>query len=278
LRPILFYVGSVPLSGYGFAIALGFAAGVTLAVREAKRQQLDSGAVLDLLFWILVSGVLGSRLAFVLLHANEYGRLCLGAGGPRSFGRALADCAAPLRLWEGGLVFYGGALAATATVALFCRRHRWRFGQLADVLAPALALGHGIGRLGCLLAGCCFGKPWAHGVSFPVGSVAYDDLARRGATTPTGTPPLHPTQLYEAAGELIILGVLLFFRRRKPFEGSVALLYALLYAVVRFVVELFRGDSARGFIGMFSTAQALSILIATAALVLFVRQHRLARA
>jgi phosphatidylglycerol---prolipoprotein diacylglyceryl transferase len=277
LRPVLFYFGSVALSGYGFAIAVGFAAGVMLAVREAKRQQLDGGAVLDLLFWILVSGVLGSRLLFVLLHAGEYARLCF-LGNDLTFGRVLADCAAPFKIWEGGLVYYGGALAATAATARFARRHQWHFGQIADVLAPALALGHGIGRVGCFLAGCCFGKPWPHGVSFPAGSIAHDDLSHRGLATSTGTVPLHPTQLYEAAGELVILGVLLLFRRRKPFEGSVALLYALLYAALRFVVEIFRADSGRGFVGIFSTAQVLSLVIAPAALVLLIRQRRLARA
>jgi phosphatidylglycerol:prolipoprotein diacylglycerol transferase len=277
VRPVLFYVGSLALSGYGLAIAVGFAAGVWLTVREARRQKLDGGAMLDLLFWILVSGVLGSRLVFVLLHIGEYGRLCLGSGVERPFGRVLADCAAALRLWEGGLVYYGGALAAAASTALFARRHHWHFGQVADVLAPALALGHAVGRMGCFLAGCCFGKPWEHGVSFPANSVAFDDLAGRGVLAPgaTSTPPLHPTQLYEAAGELLIFGVLLLVRRRKPFEGSVALLYALLYAVLRFVVEIFRGDSRRGFVFSFlSTAQLISVVIALAALAVLLRLRR----
>jgi phosphatidylglycerol:prolipoprotein diacylglycerol transferase len=295
VRPTLFTlpIGAhgLGLHSYGLAIALGFAVGVVLAVRQARREGLDAGALLDLLFWILVSGILGSRLVFVLVHAGEYARLCAGSG-PQPFGRVLSDCAAPLRIWQGGLVFYGGALAATAVTAWFARRQRWSFGRVADLLAPSLALGHAFGRLGCFFAGCCFGKPWASGVVFPPGSVAYDDLLTAGriAIGARATPPLHPTQLYEAAGELVIFFVLLWARRRKRFAGAVALLYAALYAGLRFVVEVFRGDAGRGFLAtlatprlslalglppdqplFFSTSQVTSIVVGLAAIVLLRR-------
>jgi phosphatidylglycerol:prolipoprotein diacylglycerol transferase len=269
-----------------------------LAVRQARRQGLDGGAMMDLLFWILLSGVLGSRLLFVLVHAGEYARLCAGTG-VRSSGQILSDCAAPLRIWQGGLVFYGGALAATGVTALFSRRQGWAFGQVADVLAPSLALGHVFGRLGCVMAGCCFGKPWAHGLTFGPGSVAFDDLAATGVIGPwaASTPPLHPTQLYEAAGELLIFVVLLWFRRRRmlPFPGALALVYGASYGLLRFAVEIFRGDAGRGFLvkigtpglaaalGLpaepplfLSTSQTLSLVIAGTALVLLVRARRAA--
>jgi phosphatidylglycerol:prolipoprotein diacylglycerol transferase len=261
---------------YGLAIAVGFAIGVFLAAREARRAGLDAGAMLDLLFWILVSGVLGSRLAFVAIHAGDYWTRCRLGGA--------AECLAPLKLWEGGLVYYGGALAATAAVALFARRKGWRFGTVADVLAPALALGHAVGRLGCFFAGCCFGKPWSHGLRFPPGSVAYDDLTRAGAVAAgaPATPLLHPTQLYEAAGELVIFFLLLRARRRQRFAGAIALLYAAAYAGLRFVVELLRGDAARGFLFrwpepqpvLLSTAQVTSVVVGAAAVALLVRGRR----
>jgi phosphatidylglycerol:prolipoprotein diacylglycerol transferase len=291
VRPTLFTlpIGAHGLAvhSYGLAIAVGFAVGVVLAAREARRAGLDPGAMLDLLFWILVSGVLGSRLAFVALHAGDYLRLCRQGG--------LSGCLAPLELWEGGLVYYGGALAATGAVALFARRHRWRFGTVADVLAPALALGHAVGRVGCFFAGCCFGKPWRAGLAFPPGSVAFDDLASSGAITPdaSATPPLHPTQLYEAAGELLIFFLLLRTRRRQRFAGATALLYAAAYAGLRFAVEIFRGDAARGFLArlatpslarwlclppdqplFLSTAQVTSLVVGGAAVFLLVRGRR----
>jgi phosphatidylglycerol:prolipoprotein diacylglycerol transferase len=294
LRATLLARGGLTLHSYGFLIAIGFAVGVLLALREARRQGLDGGAMMDLLFWILVSGVLGSRLLFVLVHAGEYARLCGGAAG-RSLGQILSDCAAPLRIWQGGLVFYGGALCATGITALFARQQRWSFRQLADVLAPSLAIGHVFGRLGCLAAGCCFGKPWSHGIEFPPGSVAFDDLAATGVVAPyaRATPPLHPTQLYEAAGELLIFLLLLWFRRRRPAPGAIALLYGASYGLLRFAVEIFRGDAGRGFLvtiatprlaaalGLppqpplfLSTSQTLSLIIATAALVLLARMRR----
>jgi phosphatidylglycerol:prolipoprotein diacylglycerol transferase len=273
---------------YGLAIAVGFAVGVVLAAREARRAGLEPGPMLDLLFWILVSGVLGSRLAFVLLHAGQYLTLCR---------QGLSGSLAPLKLWEGGLVFYGGALAATGAVALFARRQGWAFGRVADVLAPSLALGHAFGRLGCFFAGCCFGKPWRAGLAFPPGSVAFDYLASTGAISPdaAATPPLHPTQLYEAAGELLIFFLLLRARPRQRFAGATALLYAAAYAGLRFVVEVFRGDAARGFLVrlatprlagwlglpagqplLLSTAQVTSVLVGGAALALLVRGRRAA--
>jgi phosphatidylglycerol:prolipoprotein diacylglycerol transferase len=265
VRPTLFTLPlgahGLGLHSYGLAIALGFAVGVVLAVRQAQREGLDSGAMMDLLFWILVSGVLGSRLVFVLIHAGEYARLCAG-GGARTWGRALSDCAAPLRIWEGGLVYYGGALAATGMVAWFARRQRWSFRRVADLLAPSLALGHVFGRIGCFFAGCCFGKPWAAGLAFPRGSVAFDDLMS-GGQLPAGaasTPPLHPTQLYEAAGELGIFFLLLWFRRRQRFAGATALLYAVSYAGLRFVVEIFRGDTGRGFLVRVATPRLAALL------------------
>jgi phosphatidylglycerol:prolipoprotein diacylglycerol transferase len=258
LRPTLFTVAGLPLHSYGLAIALGFTLGVVVAARQARRVGLDSAAFVDLLFWILVWGIGGSRLAFVLLHAGHYFRLC--ASG--------TDCLAPLKLWEGGLVFHGGALAAAGAVLVFSRRRGWRFPQVADVLAPALALGHCVGRLGCFLAGCCYGKPWAWGVSFPRGSVAADELA-----VPR-TPPLHPVQLYEAAGELAIFVALILLRRRPRPEGTVALSYAVLYGVLRFAVELFRGDPGRGFVAPWlSVAQLVSILLAVSAAALLFRRR-----
>jgi phosphatidylglycerol:prolipoprotein diacylglycerol transferase len=266
VRPSLFSLGGLELHSYGLAIAVGFAVGVVVAAREARRLGLEGGAFVDLLFWILVTGILGSRLAFVLLNAGDYLRLCAG-GAARPLGRVLADCAAPLKIWEGGLVFYGGVLGAAGAVALFARRHRWPFGKVADALAPGLALGHALGRVGCFFAGCCYGKPWAGGVAFPRGSVAFDELLRRGlvAAGAATTPPLHPVQLYEAAGELVIFGVLLALRRRMPLPGGVALAYAVLYGVLRFGVELLRGDPGRGFVtpGL-SLAQAVSAALAVA--------------
>lgn len=274
MRPILFSarLGSheVGLHTYGVLIALGIAAGIAVAYREGRRQGLDGGRLLDLAFWMTVAGLVGSRLAYGIVNVHEFARACAGSDLrpdelPRSLGAWMADCTRILHVWEGGLVFYGGGTAAALVAALFARRQRWSFWQVGDVFAPGLALGHAFGRLGCFAAGCCFGKaasaPWA--VSFPSGSVAFDELLSQGALAPGAawTPPLHPTQLYESAGELAIFGLLLALRPRlRERPGALFLVYAALYAPLRFTIELFRGDAARLYLASWSTPRLASWL------------------
>jgi phosphatidylglycerol:prolipoprotein diacylglycerol transferase len=311
LRPILFSLrlGSheVGLHTYGVLIALGIAAGIALAYREGRRQGLDGGRLLDLAFWLTVAGLLGSRLAYGLVNLGDFARACVGSdqplgAEPRSLGAWLSDCTRILHVWEGGLVFYGGGIGAAVVAALFARRERWSFWRVGDVFAPALALGHALGRLGCFAAGCCFGKaaavPWA--VSFPAGSVAFDEMLSQGAIAPGAalTSPLHPTQLYEAAGELLIFGLLLALRPRvRDRAGALFLAYVALYAPLRFVVEVFRGDAARLYVvplttprlaawlglpaaepALLSLGQVMSVVILVVAAIAFVRRLRAWRA
>jgi phosphatidylglycerol:prolipoprotein diacylglycerol transferase len=254
MRPVLvtLHVGAreVGLHTYGLLIAVGIAAAIALGAREARRRSLDVGRVLDFAFWATVVGLVGSRLAYGLVNAGDFARTCTrGAGLARSAGDVLSDCTRLLHMWEGGLVFYGGAVGAGIVAVVFARREGWSPWVLGDVFAPGIALGHALGRLGCFAAGCCFGKesgPW--GVAFPRGSVAFDELGSVGALSPGAsfTPPLHPTQLYEAGGELVLFAVLLALRPRwRARPGALVLAYAALYAALRFTVELFRGDLAR---------------------------------
>ena len=265
------------LPTYGVLVALGFAVGIVLFWREGKRQGLDGARLLDLAFWGVVAGLVGSRLAFVGLNAGEFIDACFNPGRAGAFAGAsselsarISGCTAVLRFWDGGFVFYGGALATGMVALLFCRREGWSFWRIGDLGAPTLAIGHAIGRLGCFFAGCCFGKgcPARWGISFPQGSVAFDELRSVGVLAPgaTFTPPLHATQLYEAAGELAIFVLLLALRRRwrerdtaseresggrwrtKRPAGGLLLVYVGCYAVLRLFVEMFRGDVSRRFL------------------------------
>jgi phosphatidylglycerol:prolipoprotein diacylglycerol transferase len=291
VRPVLvsfsFGGATISLPSYGFAIALGIAAGLVVTGRATRRTGLPRDRVMDLAFWGLGAGLVGARLLYVLLDAGAFARLCAdGTGAARTLGAALRDCAAPLRIWDGGLVFYGGALGAAAFAAVFARRQGWRLAAVGDTFAPGLALGHALGRLGCLAAGCCYGKVCAGGgaacLVFSRGSVAHGELAARRLLAPgaDGTPPLHATQLYEAAGELLIFGLLVLVGRRERRPGAVALAYCGAYAALRFALELFRGDAARRFVAelplpgvaralglppgeplLLSTSQAVSLLL-----------------
>ncbi len=306
----------IGLHSYGVLIGCGCAVAIVLAFREARRQGLDGSKILDLSFWMLVAGLLGSRLLYVALNARTFARICAGGGddeiAARSLGRVLGDCTRVLQVWEGGLVFYGGFIAAGVFAFYFARRQGWSFWALGDLYAPSLAIGHAFGRLGCFTAGCCFGKAcdvashWC--ARFAADSVAFEALRSVSAVADgaTLTPPLFPTQLYEAMGELAIFGVLLLVRRRQRDgagaagpttaarrPGTLVLLYAVLYGVLRFGVEMYRGDFARIYLFHFatprlarwlglpageavllSTGQAVSVAVVLAAIAVLIHRTR----
>lgn len=251
---------------YGILIAIGLAVGIALAYREGRRRGFDSGRVLDAAFWMIVAGLVGSRIVYGIVNAREFARVCFHGGGePRSAGAVLSDCARIFAIWQGGLVFYGGVAGAALVGWRFAKREGWSFAAFGDLFAPALALGHAFGRLGCFAAGCCFGKvgggPWA--VVFPRGSVAFDEMAAMGGI-PAGwdmTPGLHPTQLYEAFGEFAIFAGLLMLRpRARRHPGTLLVAYLGLYALLRFVVEMFRGDVIRGLVVALETPRLARLL------------------
>ncbi len=254
----------LPVHSYGVAIAVGFVAAVALAQRQARREGLDPERVGDLAFWVLVSALAGSRLYFVLVNWNEY------FGSDALVETRLGRLPRLLVLWEGGLVFYGGFIAAALASLWYMRRHRMPFLRYADVVIPSVALGHFFGRLGCFGAGCCFGRasdadlPWL--VRFPPGSHAYQALSRAGgallAPGRLTTAPLHPTQLYEAAGELgLFLVLVLWTRPRRRFAGQLLATWLMGYAVLRTGVELLRGDVERGLVAGLAVGQWTSLAV-----------------
>ena len=254
MKPTLFFIGSgphaFPVHSYGFLIAIGLIVGVAISLRRGRSVGIDTGVTLDLTFYAVAVGLLGARLLYVLMHAGEYARLCGGVGLPRSLGQKVYDCTAPLRFWQGGLVFLGGAVLAAVVMLLYARRRGLKLGDVADVLAPSVSIAHVFGRIGCFLVGCCYGKPWPGGIHFPPDSVAYSELLAQRAIL-VGAPStygLHPTQIYESIGELFIFVGLVWLWRRRKFPGAVALGYAGAYGILRFFVEIFRGDDVRGFL------------------------------
>ncbi len=268
MHPVLFQLRlgdhTVALHAYGLLITAGFVVGVLAAGRAARRAGIDADTITGLCFWLVMAALVGSRVAYVVATPSEFAH----GGWPRIFA-----------VWRGGLVFYGGFLAAAATAVWYARRHGLRFFAVADLLAPPLALGHAIGRVGCFLAGCCFGRPSSgpFGVRFPDGAIAFQDMVSRGtlAQAADATPPLHPTQLYEAAVELVLFVALTRFAPRKRFDGQVVSLWLLAYAPARFAIEALRGDPVRGFVGPLSIAQALSIAFVALGLAGYLALRRL---
>ncbi len=273
----------LPLHTYGLLIAAGFLIGIWLALREGKRRGQDPERIGDLTFWILVAALVGSRVYFVLVNWHDY----FDAGSfmaQTPFGRVPRL----LVFWEGGLVFYGGFIGAVVVAWLYMLRHAMGFLAHADTLIPSVALGHFFGRLGCFSAGCCWGDvaqghlPWA--VRFPPESLAYQTFAGRAtpgaflAADRSATLPLHPTQLYESFGELgLFLLLVLVIRPRKRFHGQVLASWLLCYAVLRSLVESFRGDVERGVVLGLGVGTWTSVLIFAAGLALFATAGRRAR-
>ncbi len=245
--PILFKFPSwIPLIGdkaihtYGLMAALGFLAGLWWVRRESARTGLNPQKIMDLFFYVVVSAIVGSRLFYVLVSVDRWWE------NPLLF----------FKVWEGGLTFYGGLMAALLVSVWYCKKKRIHFFSVADVFSPAIALGHAIGRLGCFAAGCCYGRPAPP--DFPL-SVVFPEVEH--GIAPVGTP-LYPTQLFEFSGELLIFVFLFFFRKRKKFEGELFLVYLIFYPILRLILEIFRGDKVRGALweGVFSTAQFVSLI------------------
>jgi phosphatidylglycerol:prolipoprotein diacylglycerol transferase len=244
MHPILFEIGAWPVYSYGVLLALAYLAGLQLAVVRARRAGLDGARIMDLGIYLIIAALVGAKLMLVAVDFDLFRRQ------PREL----------LSLVRAAGVFYGGLLAAFAVAVILIRRYRLPLWTTTDVFAPGIALGHVVGRLGCLLAGCCYGRatdlPW--GITFT------DPAAAANVGTPLGIP-LHPTQLYEAGAELLILMFLLATERRgRPFPGRTFWSYLLLYAISRFIIEFFRGDD-RGMVFGLSTSQAVSLVVAPVA-------------
>jgi phosphatidylglycerol---prolipoprotein diacylglyceryl transferase len=258
VHPEAFTLGRLTVHWYGIFVALGFIAAIWTAERRGVRYGIAPGVVSDVGFWILVGAIVGARLLFVSTHWTP--KL-----GLSELWRML--------IWDrSGFVFYGGLLGASAATIVYVRWKKLPLWRIADAMAPSIALGHGFGRLGCLMTGCCFGRvcdvPWA--VRFPKRSPAWEmhvDQAQL-STDSLRSLPVHPTQLYEAILNLALFGALAWLYRRKKFDGQVFAVYLLAYSIVRSTVELFRGDYPSYVAGWITPAHWVSagLLVAGAVL------------
>src|SRR5919201_3105795 len=209
MYPRLFTFGPATIYTYGVLLAAAYLCGLQLARVRARARGLDANRVLDLGIYIIISALVGAKL---LLLVTDYRTF---AANPREL----------LTLARSGGVFYGGLILAVAVALFYIRKIGLPLWTTCDVFAPGIALGHVIGRFGCLFAGCCYGKP----TTLPWGITFTDPFAQANVGTPLNQP-LHPTQLYEAGAEALILAVLLLTESRgKRYPGRTFWLYMLLY-------------------------------------------------
>ena len=246
MHPVLFHIGPFALNTYGVFVATAFLGAIGLALREARMVNEDADRILDLCFYVIIAAIVGSRILYVVINWPTFQE----------------DPVEIIRIWHGGLVFYGGFIAALLTALWYIRTRGLSTWKTADILAPPIAFGQFVGRIGCFFAGCCYGKPcklpWA--VTF----TNAESLAPKGIA-------LHPTQVYSAVSGLLIFAVLMGLRRIKAHEGQIFWFYVFLYGVTRPVIEFFRGDD-RGMLvgGTVSTSQLIGVIMAAVAVAMLI--------
>jgi len=243
MLPELINLGSISIKTYGFFVATGFLVALYFTVKLAKLSKSGPQFIIDLSLYLLISGILGARLFYVLLNWHY-------------FSSNIKDI---FFIWNGGLVFYGGLLAALLTGSILIRFNKLNFLSICDIFTPGIFIGLSIGRIGCLFAGCCYGKetnlPW--GIIF----TNSDCLAPLGIK-------LHPAQIYESIYTFIIFILLLNTFKYKKFNGQLFLSGILLYSIFRFINELFRADD-RGvnLMGLYPS-QLISIIFAVISIIM----------
>jgi len=243
MYPDLFSIGPLTIHTYGLLVAIGFTVAILITLRIGKAQGIKSQQVLDMGFIMILFAIIGSRLTYVFMNFPYY------KNRPMDI----------LKIWEGGLVFSGGLVAVVLVMIWYLRRHHLSFWKMGDLWAPAIAIGQGIGRIGCFMAGCCYGKP----TDLPWAVVFTDPQSLAPLNT-----SLHPTQLYTSLGGLIIFVVLMVLNAKKRFEGQVFLWFLILHSTARLLIERFRGDE-RGLVPGtdMSITQLLTLLVLIASVV-----------
>ena len=259
MHPVCFKIGALTVHWYGVFMALAFLTALVNWIVIGRREGRDAQFSSDMLFWVMVFGILGGRTAYVLSDLSTY------MARPRSV----------LFLWEGGLIYYGGLAGGILAVLLFARSRRIACLDLLDFAMTALPLSHALGRIGCFLNGCCFGEVCEAGpsVRFPAGSLPWQrqlDLAQIRETA-LESLAVYPVQLYEAAVNIAIFALLhVVYRRRKRY-GMVTAAYQMTYPFCRLLLERLRG-TYRVMWGPISSAQGISIglIVVGAVLLLFI--------
>ena len=239
MMPELVRIGGLTLYTYGFMWVVGIWLAVWWGLRRAPRYGVSPDDALDVAFWSVLTGIVGGRVAFVLTNWSQYA----------------PDPLSALRVWEGGMSYFGGFGLAIATAIYLIRARRVPIWQLGDLAAPSLALGYGIARIGCFAAGCCYGAP--------------TDLPW-GVLFPGHTHPVHPTQLYATGMNLLIFAGLSWLEPRRRFEGQLFALFLVMHGLYRFINEFFRaGATSALMLGAFTYGHLVAAVVMAAGGVLY---------
>ncbi|MBX7053590.1 MAG: prolipoprotein diacylglyceryl transferase [Pyrinomonadaceae bacterium] len=252
MYPELFRIGTFPITTYGIFLAVGMLLALFAASKLAARDGLPKERIYDLGLWVLVGGLVGSKLLMFFVEPDVH--------------------VFTLDFLRSGGVYYGGLLGGFFALVLLIRFYKLPFWKVADAFAPGVALGQAFGRQGCFAAGCCWGKPtdWFWGVHFTEKGHEYTGVPMFGPSNEDLY--LHPTQLIESFTMLAVFGLLVWLHRRKKFDGQVLIAYGIIYSIFRFSIEFIRDDPRGDLWGLttltgFSTSQLISLLVAAGSVV-----------
>lgn len=249
MKPILFTIDSVSIPSYSFLVAIAFFIALFIAIQRAKIYYISTYIILDMSIYLLISGFIGARIFYILQHINYY--------------KSINE------IFTGGFTFYGGFILAGLVFIIYIYSNKLQAGKFADIIAPPLALAIGISRIGCFLAGCCFGKPTSlpFGVSFPINSLPWIEF---------GSQRLHPTQIYSAVSLITIFFILLYLEKYVVFSGQLFMSFILLYSIQRFCIDFLRYYPQEQFFGYLTESQFVSIMLAIPTLALiFIFKNKL---
>ncbi|MCX7943802.1 MAG: prolipoprotein diacylglyceryl transferase [Deltaproteobacteria bacterium] len=298
MKPVLFYISDFSVHSYFFFLAIGFLIASLIGIVEFRKKGLPIKNFIDLAIIIVIFGMIGARLMHVVAEDIPHDVYCskkLNRCGPdpnklkkeggddvvKEFNRGekilkfyMAYPSRIFNIFKGGLAYYGGFILGTIAALIFMRMRKMDMLFTSDTIGYGTALGLFFGRIGCFLNGCCFGYQTESfiGVHFPKGSAAFAELANAGIVSRARdlqTPPLIPTQLFEAFFALGLFGYLYFFlRTRKKYDGQIIIQFVIIYAIVRFLLEFLRNDNRGIFLNLLSSSQIISIFLIICALVL----------
>ena len=244
MHPVFLKFGSFTVYSYGVMVAIGFAVATIFIYARAAKFGLDREKYVDLAIIMLVFGILGARILYVLLNISLY----------------IANPIEIIMLSKGGLVWYGGFFSALIAMIVYVRLNKLGFWSVVDLITPYIALAQGFGRIGCFLNGCCYGIKVAHGFPFAV-------------TFPCDVDPRLPAQLISAGLLFLIFLILIIWQNANRFAGEISLAYCILYSSKRFGMEFLRGDNSKILLGL-TISQLISAVIFVTALAIFIARAR----
>jgi len=252
MHRILIRIGPFAIASYGVMVAIAFIMGIFVAERRAKKYGVLPERVMDLSMVILIGSIIGARALYVFTHISEY----------------RANPWTMFAVWQGGLTFYGGFILAFILSIIYLKSKKISIGKMADIIAPAIALGIGFGRIGCFLNGCCFGKP----THFPI-SVVFPEYSPCGWILPGQR--VHPTQIYSSIDGFVIFLILLVIERKKKFSGELFWFFVLFYSLFRFCIDFLRWYEPSAYVfPNITNNQIISALLFLTSLIVIVKERK----